>query len=226
MTRKSVVASPPQGSEGERSNWVIDTEGLPLEDLKPFSWTEVFGSDKPLRVEIGVGNSPFLMEVSRRAPDFNYVGFEYSQKRVVKFLKMVRAAGLSNIRMLRLNASLVLDGIFTPGTIDHFYINHPDPWPKRRHAKKRFVVPSNARKMQLLLRSGGALSLRTDFPTYAQQILDVLDGTEGLTNLAGRGNFALSPIESFATPYENKFRKAGRQIYYLEYAKDHEPPTR
>ena len=219
MTRKSVVASPPQGSEGERSKWVVDTEGLALEDFRPFSWAEVFGEDRPLRVEIGVGNSPFLIEVSRRAPDFNYLGFEYSQKRVIKFLKMVQAAKLNNIRMLRLNASTVLDRVFTPGTVDHFYINHPDPWPKRRHAKKRFVEPSNARQMQLLLRSGGALSLRTDFPTYAQQMLDVLDETEGLKNMAGRGNFALSPIETFRTPYENKFRKAGRQIYYLEYVK-------
>lgn len=221
MTRKSVSASPPGGSEAQRGNcnWVIATEGLPIEEFKPLPWGQIFGSDRPLRVEIGVGNSPFLVEVSRRAPDFNYVGFEYSQKRVLKFIKMVEAAGLSNIRMFRLNASHVLDRIFTPGSIDHFYINHPDPWPKRRHAKKRFVGPENALKMQRLLGSGGALSLRTDFSTYAQQMLDVLDRTEGLMNLSGRDNFALSPIESCSTPYENKFRKAGRPIYYLEYVK-------
>ncbi len=192
---------------------------LPHEESGAVRWDEVFGAPRPLRIEIGVGSSTFLIEVAIRHPEFHYVGFEYSEKRVRKFLKKVEAAGVAGIRMLRVDASLALARIFSSGSIDHFYINHPDPWPKRRHEKKRFVSPKNAGTMLELLRPGGGISLRTDFAAYAQQMLEVLDATPGLINLAGKRSFALCPGEGISTLYESKFLKAGRQIYYLEYAR-------
>jgi len=182
-------------------------------------WDEVFGADRPLRIEIGVGNSDFLVRVARSAPGFNYLGFEYSRKRVFKFLKKVDLAGIDCIRILRVNATEVLDRICAPGSVDHVYINHPDPWPKRRHARKRLVIPENAALLAKLLAPGGGMSLRTDAADYARQMLAVLDATPGLVNTAGRGSFAAMPLEPHATPYEKKFREAGREIFYLEYRK-------
>jgi tRNA (guanine-N7-)-methyltransferase len=183
-------------------------------------WGEVFGAERPLRIEIGVGNSDFLVQVARSAPGFNYLGFEYSRKRVVKFLKKVDLAGIDRIRILRVNATEVLDRICAPASVDHFYINHPDPWPKRRHARKRLIIPERAAMLARLLAAGGGLSLRTDAPDYARQMLEVLDATSGLVNTTGRGSFAPAPLEPHATPYERKFRAAGKQIFYLEYGKD------
>ncbi|HVR74313.1 MAG TPA: tRNA (guanosine(46)-N7)-methyltransferase TrmB [Planctomycetota bacterium] len=180
-------------------------------------WDVVFASPSPVRVEIGVGNSTFLIEVARNAPTFSYLGFEYSTKRVLKFLRKVEISGFTNIKMLCLDATRVLDWIFPPRSVDHFYINHPDPWPKRRHSKKRFVQESNAHCMLRALRPGGGISLRTDALAYAQQMLRVLDGIEGFENLSGGGSFAPGPLESFPTPYETKFRRSGRAIHYLEY---------
>lgn len=205
------------------SDHEIHLDSLPCELSGTVRWDEVFGADRPLRLEIGVGNSPFLIEVSKLSPGFNYVGFEYSAKRVLKFLKKVEKAEVTNIRILRMNAAGVLDRIFKPASVDHIFINHPDPWPKRRHAKKRFVSPGNAALMHRLLSPGGGLSLRTDALEYAVQMLEVLDGTEGLVNAAGAGAFSASPAYPFETPYESKFRAAGRKIHYLEYQK--RPPT-
>ena len=199
------------------SPFELELDELPREGRDLVRWHEVFGAEHPLRVEIGVGNSTFLIEVARGAPSFSYLGFEYSRKRVLKFLKKVELAGLTNIRILRLNAAEALDRICAPRSMDHFYINHPDPWPKRRHAKKRLITPENAAVLARLLREGGGISLRTDAPAYASQMLEVLDGTEGLANAAGRGAFSAAPLEPFSTPYERKFREAGREIFYLEY---------
>jgi tRNA (guanine-N7-)-methyltransferase len=201
------------------STYELSFEDLTKSAPGPIDWSLVFGVARPVRVEIGVGTSTFLVEVAQKTPEFSYVGFEYSGKRVLKFLRKVESAGVANIRMLRLDAARVLDRLFAEGSIDHFYINHPDPWPKRRHEKKRFVSPSNASRLRQLLRAGGGISLRTDFAAYAQQMLDVLDAEPGMVNLAGRGSFALAPRETTQTHYESKFLKSGRQIYYLEYSK-------
>ena len=204
------------------SPYLLRQEELPYRENATVDWDVVFGRHVPLRIEIGVGNSPFLVEVGRLEPSFNYLGFEYSGKRVVKFLKKVERAGLGNIRMLKVNALPLLREIVAPGTVDHFFVNFPDPWPKRRHAKKRFVNPTNTRLVADLLRPGGGFSLRTDDPPYAGQMLEVLDGCPELSSTARRGHFTLEPRYGFPTPYELKFRAEGRTIYYLEYVK---PPT-
>jgi tRNA (guanine-N7-)-methyltransferase len=201
------------------SGYELNLGELPLELSGAVLWNSVFGASRALRIEVGVGNSPFLIQVSLRSPGFNYLGFEYSKKRVLKFLKKVEAAKVTNIRILRLNACLALPRLFLPESVDHFYINHPDPWPKRRHGKNRFVAPANMETLRKLLRPAGGISLRTDSAPYAKQMLEVLDGTEGLTNLAGKGAVMPKPLEDFSTPYEAKFRKEGREIFYLEYVK-------
>ena len=189
-------------------------------------WDEVFGTQDPLRVEIGVGNSTFLVEVARNAPRYHYLGFEYCKRRVLKFLKRVHKAELTNIRMLRIDVTHIFEHVFAPGTIDHFYVNHPDPWPKRRHAKKRLVCDTNVRVMERLLRPGGGISLRTDSAAYAQQMLETLDRARRVENLSGHGNFAKGPLESYSTPFERKFRALGKRIFYLEYRKTSESPLR
>ncbi len=203
----------------------ISTEfELRLDELPRFEsgvvvWNEVFGSHDPLRVEIGVGNSTFLIEVAKGSPHFQYLGFEYRTRRLLKFLKKVHKAELENIRMLRVDVTQVFDRIFAAESVDHFYINHPDPWPKRRHAKKRLVNDWNIRIMTHLLRPGGGISLRTDCVEYVSQMLTTLERAENLENLFGLGNFAPVPRPPHLTPFEKKFKAAGKRIFYLEYHK-------
>ena len=192
---------------------------LPRGDDGRVDWARVYGRERSLRIEIGVGNSPFLIEVAKSAPEFDYLGFEYEKDRVRKFLKKVGKANVETIRMLHCDVLDVLEDIVPPGSVNRFYINHPDPWPKRRHAKNRLVRTENAQLLAGLLEQGGGLSLRTDAPAYAEQMLDVLDSCEGLVNVAGEGCFADEPRDYFPTPYESKFREQGLPIYYLEYEK-------
>jgi tRNA (guanine-N7-)-methyltransferase len=182
-------------------------------------WARIFGDDRPLRIEIGVGNSSFLIQVALRDPGFNYLGFEYSPKRVRKVLKKVEASGARCIRILRLNAVRVLAELVAPGSVDRFFVNFPDPWPKRKHAKHRLIQPLTVGLLSRLLRPGGGISLRTDAPAYAAQMVAVLEGVPELVNLAGAGQFAGVPRDEIHTPYELKYRAEGRAIHYLEYRK-------
>ncbi len=203
----------------------LEDGGAPDVRFGAVDWRQVFGSDRPLRVEIGFGTSDFLIDVALADPLFNYVGFEYSAKRVVKFLKKVHARGAENVRAVCCDLTPVLGGLFEPGSIDRFFALFPDPWPKRRHAKNRFVQPANIDVVCRLLRPGGGITLRTDEPQYAQQMLEVLDAHEELVNLAGPGHFAEAPREDIRTLYERKFREMGRRIYYLEYDRGAPPPA-
>ena len=182
-------------------------------------WAKAYGALRPLRIEIGVGKSEFLIQVCLQEPGFNYLGFEYSPKRVANFLRQVELRGIRSIRMLRANASMYLSTLVAPASVDRFFVNFPDPWPKRRHTKHRLIQEPLAAILERLLLSGGGISLRSDDPSYAAEMRRVLDGTRGLTNLAGPGRFAVEPRDAIPTLYEQKFRQEGRSIHYLEYRK-------
>jgi tRNA (guanine-N7-)-methyltransferase len=207
-------------SERERNSLELDIRTLLADGEASGRWFRAFGAARPLRVEIGFGNSEFLLRVAEGEPDFNYLGFEYSPKRVTKFLKRVETRRLTNIRALRVDAGPTLEALVEPGSVDAFFILFPDPWPKQRHAKHRLIQPAAAALFVRLLAPGGGLSLRSDDPCYAAQMLAVLEGIPGLVNTSGPGRFAAEPRHPFPTTYELKYRRAGRTIHYLEYRRE------
>lgn len=213
------------GSYRPDDDYLIDIPRVSQREIAlngPLDWSLIFGKQAPLRVEIGFGKSEFLIDLAERESEYNYVGFEYSTKRVGVFLRKVRRRGVQNIRVLRENATPILPLLFDHQTINHFYILFPDPWPKKRHAKHRLIQDKNIDVFGDLLEPRGGLSLRTDAPHYARQMLDTLDANPQFENLAGEGAYALRPRDAIPTLYQTKFAKAGRSIYYLEYEKRQE----
>lgn len=204
------------------SDYLLQLEALPGYGEKLVRWKDAFEQTRPLRIEVGVGNSPFLIEVASREPNYNYLGLEYSHKRVVKFLRKVEVAGLDNIRMLHLNSDRLFSDYITPGSVEHLFVNFPDPWPKRRHSKKRFIAAGRLRVAASLLQCGGGFSLRTDAKDYALEALEALEANEDLENCFQPGTWAPQPLYPFETPYETRFIAQGLQIYYFEYRKRQE----
>ena len=201
------------------SDYLLRLEKLPGYSKKLVRWEEVFGQARPLRIEVGVGNSPFLIEVAGKEPDYNYLGLEYSHKRVMKFLKKVDVAGFKNIRMLHLNSDLLFSDYIAPAGIEHLFVNFPDPWPKRRHGKKRFIAGERLAAAAKLLAPGGGFSLRTDARDYALEARENLEANEDLENRFPGSEWAPEPLYPFETPYEIKFKAQGLRIYYFEYRK-------
>lgn len=204
------------------SDYLLQLQELPGYNEKRIRWEEVFGQTRPMRIEIGVGNSPFLVEVAGSEPNYNYLGLEYSHKRVLKFLKKVKLADLDNIRMLHLNSDRLLIDFIPAATVEHFFVNFPDPWPKRRHSKKRFITAERLRVAVTLLQCGGGFSLRTDAKDYALEALEILEANEDLENCYAPGTWAPQPLYPFETPYETRFKAQGLRIYYFEYRKRQE----
>lgn len=180
-------------------------------------WHAIFGRPCLLRVEIGVGVDPFLIEMPLREPGFGYVGFEYSRKRVEAFKRKAAARGARGVRIVRCDPTPHLYRFFLPGQVDAFYVHFPDPWPKKRHAKKRCIQLPVTTAMASRLRAGGRIALRTDVRAYAEQMVEVLEATPCLRNRHGPGRFAPGPEDPAPTRYERKYVAQGRRIYYLAY---------
>ncbi|MGE3164853.1 MAG: tRNA (guanosine(46)-N7)-methyltransferase TrmB [Planctomycetota bacterium] len=199
-------------------------EGTHLElnpaDLAGGDWLRNFPGDGPLTVEIGVGKDPHLIEIAARNPAGRFVGLEYSRKKADMFLAKGLARGVENLRLVWADAFRALEPMFAEASVRKFFVLFPDPWPKKRHAKKRMVQPAMVATLTRKLEPDGILELRTDSALYAQQMLAVLEATPELTNELGPGMLSLAPrdpTEHVETTFERKFRELGQPIHYFYY---------
>ncbi len=188
-------------------------------DPGPIDWEAIFGCDRPLRVEVGVGKADFIIQLAQEEPEFNYVGFEYSVKRVEKFLKKVHASDRKNIRMVSEDVRYTLPVLFQPESVDHFFLLFPDPWPKNRHAKNRFAQKKNLEIVLKFLKKGGGITMRTDSPSYAYQMVKELGKFSELKNLAAPLPFVEKPRVQAKTLFQMRWEEEGRPIFFIEFEK-------
>ncbi len=174
----------------------------------PLDWVELFGSPMPVDVEIGSGKGRFLLELAARHPGRGFLGVE----RAAKYHRMVceRAAkrGLANVRQLRTTAEDLLFRLLAPASVGNLYVLFPDPWPKKRHHKRRLMKPEVVEAMARVLVPGGRLLVKTDHPEYAEVIAEVLQGAPGLEAIPPGPAFEGLPL----TGFETKYLREGRPI--------------
>ena len=180
-------------------------------------WSECFGRDNPLHVEIGPGNGFFIRELARRNPDWNVLGVEIRYKRVVLCAKKIDGAGLKNAKIARYHAAY-LDDLFTDGTLSGLYINHPDPWPKIRHEKNRLISRWFLQDAARLLKPGAWLRLKSDFEDNIGRVPELLEGLP--FDITGRSDDVITgPApwpDDIETNYQKKFRLKGEPVYAIE----------
>jgi tRNA (guanine-N7-)-methyltransferase len=138
-------------------------------------WSEVFGREAPLHLEIGTGNGSFLAAMAERHRDCSFLGVEIRFKRVVQGAKRILAADLSNARMVRYDAFFLAD-LFEPASLAAIYLNHPDPWPKGKHEKNRLISKSFLSWAADALVPGAALRLKTDAPHNIERLEESIVG--------------------------------------------------
>ena len=169
-----------------------------------------------LVVEIGFCRGEFMMEMARRHPKRVFLGVEISFKRVLKMARRCARTGLDNVRLLEADGEGVVASVLSPASVEEFWINFPDPWPKARHARRRIVQAPFVSQLTSRLVDCGVVQIATDDPTYAQQIDAVLSAeptlrnrfeTPWLSRVAGR-------IE---TSYETAWRAEGRPLHFFAY---------
>jgi tRNA (guanine-N7-)-methyltransferase len=179
----------------------------------PLCSRAVFGSSVPLEVELGVGKGRFLLEWAAAHPEIGLVGVE----RVRKYLQIVAARiarrGLSNVRIVQTTAEDLLFRCLAEGSVAAMHVYFPDPWPKKRHHKRRFFRASNAKRLADVLTVDGLLRVKTDHDGYAAVIGEVLAGEPRLAPVAGESAFEGIP----ETHYEIKYGRESRKMHRLAY---------
>lgn len=172
----------------------------------------------PLVLEIGFGNGDFLVHLAALHPEWWLVGVEIYLPGVAKAVGRLEDAGvIERCRISQLPAQYLLQHQVAAGRLDGIYINHPDPWPKARHHKRRLIQKDFAALMVTRLKPGGFISLATDKPDLAEWMRDILDATPGLKNVAGSGNFSERDPERPETKFEQRGMECGRRSLFLCY---------
>lgn len=180
----------------------------------PVDWTAVFGRTAPLRLEIGFGNGEFLERTATREPHVDWVAVEVSWASVKRLLKRLQRSGIDTARVLQGDGIFILEHLFAPGSLDAVTINHPDPWPKKRHFRRRIIQNRTVAMLATRLKPGGTLMVVTDHTEYAEWIEDVLKGQKTLVPRDGRPWMNSIPGR-VATKYERQGRQAGASIRYF-----------
>lgn len=142
----------------------------PPDWLTPFDWRAVFGDDQPVEVEIGCGKGGFLIWSARTFADRNFLGVERQLARLRKVDKKAQRAGLTNVRLVRIEAGYLVAKLFRSESVAGYHVLFPDPWPKRRHHGRRLFSNGFVGELVRTLVGSGYVNVATDHEEYAAWI--------------------------------------------------------
>lgn len=177
----------------------------------------VFGRQAPLTLEIGFGMGHSLMENARLHPARDFIGIEVHPPGVGKLLALVAEHGLRNIRIYQHDAIAVLAHCIADASLDCLQLFFPDPWPKKKHHKRRLVQPDFAERVRSKLAIGGRLHMATDWQPYAEHMLAVMEAAPGFRNASGPGQYAPRPADRPHTKFERRGERLGHGVWDLIY---------
>ena len=195
--------------DAHHEKWVIPDEAV---DAPAFSLASWFGRSAPVIVEVGSGVGEATAALAAQRPGVDILALEVWRPGVAHTLGLLAEAGADNVRLLSVDAVWALENLFVPGSVEELWTFFPDPWPKKRHHKRRLVSPSFAALAASRLRRGGTWRLATDWQEYAEQMRAVLDATPGLSG-GTTSRWSDRPV----TRFERKGVAVGRTIVDLTY---------
>jgi len=183
----------------------------------PVDWRQVFGRTAPVVLEIGFGMGETTAAIAAAQPGIDFLGVEMHLPGVGALLRRIDAAGLANLRIARADAVDVVRQI-EPGSLAGVHVYFPDPWPKKRHHKRRLLQPPFVHELALRLAPGGYLHVATDWQPYAEEILGVVSAEPLLAN-ASEG-FAQRPPWRPLTKFEQRGLARGHAVFDLLFTRN------
>ncbi len=177
----------------------------------PLDFAAVFGRSAPTLLEIGCGMGETTATIAAAHPENDYLGIEVHAPGVGSLLKEIATRALGNLRVIRHDAVEVLRDMIPHGALAGIHVYFPDPWPKKRHHKRRLIQPPFVHELALRLAPGGYLHCATDWEEYAQQMLDVLSGEPSLQNTSA--GFAPRPAWRPRTKFETRGLRLGHGVW-------------
>ncbi len=175
----------------------------------------------PLWLEIGFGGAEHLIWQAEHHPEVRIIGCEPFEEGVVKALSAISGRDLANVR-LHSDDARPLVRCLPSGSLSRVFILFPDPWPKKRHAKRRLVTPATLADLVRVMRPGAELRIGTDIGAYARSVLLAVAATPGLAWTATcAADWRVRPDDWPQTRYEAKAVREGRRCYYLRFERTH-----
>jgi tRNA (guanine-N7-)-methyltransferase len=184
--------------------------GIPY-SREPLELGRVFGRAAPRILEIGTGMGETSARIAAAHPEHDYVGIEVHTPGVGSLLNRVVELGLANVRVIQHDAVEVLRDMIAPAALDGVHVFFPDPWPKKRHHKRRLVQPPFIALLASRMKPGAYVHVATDWEDYANQILEVLSAEPLLVNTAD--GFAPRPAWRPQTKFELRGLRLGHRVW-------------
>jgi len=190
----------------EPENGVIDFEIL-------------FGRNAPVVFEIGFGMGDSMANMALLYPEKNYLGIDVHRPGVGNLLKKIEENNITNIRIMCSDAVEVLKNNIAAESLDAVYLFFPDPWPKKKHHKRRIVQPAFVQLIRSKLKNGGVFHLATDWENYAEHMVEVMQSAEGFENKGNESGFIERPDYRPLTKFENRGIKLGHGVWDILFEK-------
>jgi tRNA (guanine-N7-)-methyltransferase len=188
--------------------------GAPAE---PLDLDTLFGRSTERTLEIGFGNGAVLAALAMARPDRDFLGIEVHEPGVGALLQAIDRDQLTNVRICHADATDVVSDWLSPASLHRVNLFFPDPWPKKRHHKRRIVQPEFLEQLARVLTPGGILHMATDWAPYAEHMLAIGNSSELFVNTSQTGGFVPRPDDRPETKFERRGRRLGHQVADLIY---------
>lgn len=185
----------------------------------PLDLHALFGRAAPLTLEIGFGNGESLVTLAAAHPERDHLGIEVHRPGVGHLMLRAEELALTNVRAVCRDAVEVLQHCIAPGSLDEVLLYFPDPWPKKRHHKRRIVQPEFVALVASRLREGGTFRMATDWEPYAAHMLEVASGSAQLRNASTDGRFVPRPESRPLTRFERRGQRLGHDVWDLAFTR-------
>jgi tRNA (guanine-N7-)-methyltransferase len=192
-----------------RTTQAAAAEYVPENYFQPLALDGIFSRCAPLEIDLGCGDGSFLVALAKQNPERNFLGLERLLRRTRSACHKIARENLSNARVLRIESSYAVTHLFPPNSISAFYLLFPDPWPKRRHQRRRLVNTEFLESVYRALVSDGFLVVATDDVDYFNEIRRLADQTKKFV-LPSPNDFDFPP-----TTFEKHFHERGLAIHRL-----------
>lgn len=191
----------------------IETDGV----HGPLDFTELFGREAEVIVEIGFGNGEATWRTALAHPEQDFIGVEVHRPGVGRLLMALKEHAIENVRIACQDAVDFMHTLVPQASLAGVRIYFPDPWPKKRHHKRRLVQPRFVDILARGMAPGAVLHIATDWAPYAEHMTEVLDANPSFCNLARSGDYSARPDWRPETRYERRGVKLGHRVYDLVY---------
>jgi tRNA (guanine-N7-)-methyltransferase len=188
-------------------------------EQKPIDFQQAFGREAPRVIEIGFGMGHSLLEMAQQHPEQDYLGIEVHRPGVGALLASIEKHNLTNIRICCSDAVEILQRQIPDCSIDAVHLFFPDPWPKKRHNKRRIVQHAFMEQIFRILKPAGQFLMATDCEDYAEYALSVISSLPGFKNAADDGTFVPRPSQRPLTKFEQRGQRLGHEIRDLLFIK-------